>query len=98
MTKIPREKLIQDIRQLNDILEDAHPDPYINGGGKVAYHRRLQELISKVPEEGLSREEFFFHISPFIAKLEDAHTNLISDKELQDRANPGAHEKTSRVR
>lgn len=89
MTKISREKLIQDIRQLNDILEDAHPDPYINGGGKIAYHRRLQELIQQLPVGGLTKEEFFFHINPFIAKLEDAHTRLLIDKELQDKENPG---------
>jgi hypothetical protein len=87
--KIARKALIQDIRQLTQILEQAHPDPYINGGGKIAYHRRLQEMILSVPEEGMTREEFFFHISPFLAKIEDAHTGLYSGKELQDRENPG---------
>ncbi|NHJ49336.1 MAG: hypothetical protein FK733_16220 [Asgard group archaeon] len=87
--KIAREKLIQDVRQLTNILEQAHPDPYINGGGKVAYHRRLQELILSIPEKGMTKEEFFFHINPFIAKLEDAHTGLYFDKELQDKENPG---------
>lgn len=89
MTKLSRENLVRDIRQLNDILEDAHPDPYINGGGKIVYHRRLQELIQQLPVEGLTREELFFHINPFIAKLEDAHTRLMVDKELQDKENPG---------
>jgi hypothetical protein len=87
--KIARKKLIQDVRQLTHILEQAHPDPYINSGGKVAYHRRLQELIIGIPEDGMTKEEFFFHISPFIAKLEDAHTGLYFDKELQDKDNPG---------
>ncbi|HUT81067.1 MAG TPA: S41 family peptidase [Candidatus Bathyarchaeia archaeon] len=87
--KILRKELIQDIRQLTNILEETHPDPYINGGGKIAYHRRLQEMILSIPDEGMTQEEFFYHISPFIAKLEDAHTGLFYDKELQDKDHPG---------
>ena len=30
-----REELIEDARQLVRILETAHPDPYVNGGGKM---------------------------------------------------------------
>ncbi len=86
---IARNELIKDIRQLTNILEETHPDPYINGGGKIAYHRRLQELILSIPEQGMTREEFFFHISPFIANLEDAHTGLYLGKELLDKENPG---------
>ncbi|NHJ84949.1 MAG: hypothetical protein FK734_05775, partial [Asgard group archaeon] len=47
------------------------------------------ELILSVPDDGLTKEEFFFHISPFIAKLEDAHTGLFYDNQLQDKENPG---------
>ncbi len=86
---IQRELLIQDIRQLNDILETAHPDPYINGGGKIAYHRRLQKLIMNIPTQGMSNEEFFYHIQPFTAKLEDAHTGLSHDELLHDKEYPG---------
>ncbi|MFX0066487.1 MAG: hypothetical protein ACFFC7_30390 [Candidatus Hermodarchaeota archaeon] len=64
--KIKRDALIQDIRDLTDILENAHPDPYIRGGGKIVYHRRLQNLIRGIPPEGMSRQEFFFHLRPFI--------------------------------
>jgi len=46
--KLSRTELIQDVRQFNDIFETAHPDPYINGGGKITYHRRLQELIRDI--------------------------------------------------
>jgi hypothetical protein len=89
LKKITREKLIQDIRQLNDILEDAHPDPYINGGGKIAYHRRLQEVIANIPEDGMTAVDFFYHINPFVAKIEDAHTGLIQSKLSRDEENPG---------
>ena len=55
---VDRCSLIEDIRQLSGILESSHPDPYIRGGGKIAYHRRLQELILSIPEEGMTIKAF----------------------------------------
>ena len=41
---LTRQQALEDIRTLSEVLESAHPDPYLAGGGKVAYHRRLQQL------------------------------------------------------
>lgn len=76
--KISREKLIEDILQLADQLEAAHPDPYIRGGGKIAFHIRLHRLILSVPDEGFTQIEFYNHIMPFLAALQDAHTFMVS--------------------
>jgi len=43
-----REQLIADTRQLADILESSHPDPCINGEGRIAFHRRLHRVWSFV--------------------------------------------------
>ena len=37
--------LVEDIRQLANILETTHPQPYFKGGGRVAFHRRVHEII-----------------------------------------------------
>lgn len=74
--RIAREKLIEDVRQLADLVEEVHPDPYINGGGKIAFAQRLQEMIATIPEEGMTREAFYRHIRPFVASVGDAHTWL----------------------
>lgn len=87
--KISRNTLIKDIRELSTILESAHPDPYIKGGGKIAYHRRLQELIRDVPKGGMIKEEFYHYIRPFIASLKDGHTNLNPLQTVIDKENPG---------
>lgn len=87
--RLTRQQLIQDIRELSGILESAHPDPYTNGGGKVAYHRRLQDLIRSVPDDGLSKLEFHVLLQPFVAKLGDGHTTLPLDESARDYANPG---------
>ena len=46
---ISQNKLIEDFRQLVDIIESTHPDPYIYGGGKITFHRRIHQTISKIP-------------------------------------------------
>ena len=86
--KYSRKDLIQDIRELSNILENAHPDPYIFGGGKIAYHRRLQKLIRDIPEEGMTKQEFFISIQSFTAAIEDGHTRIISPF-IHDNTNPG---------
>jgi hypothetical protein len=73
---IERAKLVEDIRQLADILETAHADPYVHGGGKVAFHRRLAQLIKALPWQGMNATDFSEYLSPFVAAIKDGHTKL----------------------
>jgi hypothetical protein len=86
---ISRDALIEDVRELSGILERVHPDPYIRGGGKIAYHRRLQNLIKDIPQEGMTRQDFFYQIQPFVAAIVDGHTNLSTIRTQKERENPG---------
>jgi len=43
---LTRESLIADTRQLVHLVETVHPDPYVNVGGKIAFHRRFHELVN----------------------------------------------------
>ena len=83
-----RAQLIEDTRQLAEILESAHPDPYINGGGRIAFHRRLHRVLNAIPDEGMTRDEFYRILRPFVAGVGDAHTNLLGGYEV-DRRRPG---------
>jgi hypothetical protein len=73
---ISRSFLVDDVRQMASILEATHPDPYMNSGGKVAFHRKMQDLIRNIPEEGMTRIEFYRHLTPLLALLRDGHTSL----------------------
>ncbi len=88
VSNFSREALIQDVKQLSEILETAHPDPYFYGGGKIAYHRALQNLVREIPLEGMTKEDFYYHILPFVARLEDGHTVLMPDINDEDKVNP----------
>jgi hypothetical protein len=73
---LPRDDLIADTRQLASTIEEVHPDPYINGGGKIAFHRRLQNILSAIPDRGMTAEEYYELICPFVTSVGDAHTWL----------------------
>lgn len=71
---LSRELLVEDAYQLRDTIEDAHPDPYLNGGGKIAFHRRFHELLGRIPEQGTTAGEFLALLQPFVAAIGDSHT------------------------
>jgi hypothetical protein len=86
--KFNRDLLIQDTRQLAQIFETAHPDPYIRGGGKIAFHRRLQDTLRAIPEDGMIVKEFYKLLLPFVAALGDGHTGIFLSQ-MQQPSAPG---------
>jgi hypothetical protein len=72
--QLSRELLVEDAYQLRDMIEDAHPDPYLNGGGKIAFHRRFHEVLGRIPEQGMTAGEFLALLQPFVAAIGDSHT------------------------
>jgi len=72
--KISRRFLVDDVRQMASILEATHPDPYIHGGGKVAFNRLMQDLIRTIPEDGMTKADFYRHLCPLLAAVGDGHT------------------------
>jgi hypothetical protein len=74
-----REALLADARQLAAIIEDTHPDPYIRGGGKIAFQIRLDKLLHAIPDEGLTKDGFIQLLRPFLAAIGDSHTEIWTD-------------------
>jgi hypothetical protein len=72
----PRAVLVEDAYQLRDTIEETHPDPYLNGGGKIAFHRRFQEVVGGIPEQGMTAADFLALLRPFVAAIGDSHTAL----------------------
>lgn len=71
---IARAKLIEDVEQLANLIETVHPDPYLNGGGKIEFHKLYQKTLGSLPSQGLATREFYHHIRPLVASVGDAHT------------------------
>ncbi len=83
-----RQQLLEDTRELASILEDTHPDPYTAGGGRIAFHRRLHRVLNAIPDEGMTKDEYFRLVRPFVAGVGDAHTNFTQGYRV-DRDRPG---------
>jgi len=85
---LSRAQLLEDARQLARIIEDMHPEPYQNGGGRVAFHRRLHRVLNAIPDEGMTTDEFYRLVRPFVAAVGDAHTGFLGGYDV-DRDHPG---------
>ena len=79
---ISRDALIEDSRQMLELLESVHPQPYFEGGGKIAFHRRFQRVLAEIPANGMSREDFRGLLGPFVAAVGDGHTHIYPDMSL----------------
>lgn len=77
--RIKREHLIEDVRQLAEIIESSHPDPYSAGGGRIQFHFRLQKVLRAIPENGMTKDEFVKLLRPFVAAVGDQHTEIYTD-------------------
>jgi hypothetical protein len=80
--------LLEDARQLARIIEDTHPDPYLNGGGRLAFHRRLHRVLNAIQDEGMTRDEFLRLVRPFVAAVGDMHTGFLGGYQT-DAGRPG---------
>ena len=54
--RVTHEQAVRDARTLVRMLERSHPDPYAAFGGKVAFKRRVHELIRDLPADGMQTE------------------------------------------
>lgn len=74
---VSRELLVADDRQLTRILEESNPDPFSGGSGRVAFFRRIHDIVDAIPPEGMTREKIFALLRPLVASIRDGHTFLI---------------------
>ena len=73
---LTHDQAFQDAREFIHLLETAHPDPYSNLGGKVAFERKAEELYKAIPAEGLDVPDLRDRLAVFIAPLHDGHTRV----------------------
>jgi len=75
--RFSRADLVAETRELVHILEAGHPDPYLSGGGKIAFHRRFRDLLEAIPDGGMELNDYATLLLPFLSQIGDGHTCLI---------------------
>lgn len=73
-TTFTQKQLIQDTRELIHLIENVHPDPYINGGGKIEFHRKYQSVLQAIPDSGMTLTNFVWLLQPLLNSVGDGHT------------------------
>ncbi|MBZ5589989.1 MAG: hypothetical protein LAO05_15655 [Acidobacteriia bacterium] len=68
--------LVEDARQLVAAIESAHPDPYMQGGGTIAFHRRFQQTLAAILPTGMTVAAFHRLLLPLVAAVGDGHTAI----------------------
>ena len=83
-----QDDLIADARQLAEIIETTHPDPFVRGGGRIPFFRRLGSILNAIPDEGMTADDFVRLLRPLVASVGDAHTDIWSEYTVSE-AFPG---------
>jgi hypothetical protein len=76
--RLTQAQAVKDAKAFVELLELSHPDPYINMGGKVAFHRKARDLIKGIPPEGLAASELGERFGGFLTGLRDGHSLVYS--------------------
>lgn len=76
--RLTQAQATKDVKAFIQLLELSHPDPYINMGGMVEFHRKARDLINGLPAEGLTASELGQRLSVFLTGLRDGHAMIYS--------------------
>lgn len=74
--RLTQAQAVKDAKAFVELLELSHPDPYINMGGKVAFHREARDLIKGIPQEGLTVSNLEERLNGFLTGLKDGHSSV----------------------
>lgn len=84
-----RDSILSDFDTLVGIIEDTHPDPYTNYGGRVFFHERANEIREMLrSSEKPSVKELYELSAGFIARLQDGHSFLEPPVSLNEGNTP----------
>lgn len=75
--QIPTDSIVADFNEFVRLLEETHPDPYTNYGGKPFFRLEAMDTRFGLIEDSVtSTDELARRITKFLAPLEDGHTNI----------------------
>jgi len=73
---LPHDEAVADVWHLTRLLEQSHPDPFLRGGGRVAFYQAVDDVIRGLPEGAIEPADLRDHLLPIVARVGDGHTSL----------------------
>lgn len=81
------DSIVSDFDTLIRIIEDTHPDPYTNHGGRVFYHKHALDIRNELlSDSNLTVTTLHKKASQFISQLQDGHSFI--NMPAMDRQSP----------
>ena len=73
--QVPTDSIVADFNEFVRLLEETHPDPYTNYGGRPFFRKAAMETRYGLVEDSVtSPDELARRINEFLAPLSDGHT------------------------
>ncbi len=73
---LSKDSISHEFRYFVRLLEETHPDPYTEFGGKVQFHKQAFDIQQQLKSKEYTLEEYSFLILKFLSTLHDGHTYL----------------------
>jgi hypothetical protein len=78
--QVPNDSIVADFNDFIRLLEETHPDPYTNYGGRPFFRRAAMETrLGLVKDSVTSPDELASRITVFLAPMKDGHTDIWSN-------------------
>ena len=75
MAQVPTDSIVADFNKFVRLLEETHPDPYTNYGGKPFFRKAVMETRKNLIDDKVNNaDELAMRINTFLAPLQDGHT------------------------
>ncbi len=78
-----KDSLSYELRYFVKLLEETHPDPYTEFGGKVKFHKEIFDLEQKIETDNITLKEYTALLSSLLSGLHDGHSYLNSDSKTE---------------
>lgn len=75
-TTLNKDSLASDFSYLVKLLESSHPDPYSGFGGKVFFHKAVNDALQDLQKNACTETTFVNKVNAFLSNIHDGHTGL----------------------
>jgi hypothetical protein len=80
---LSRDSLRNEFRYFIKLLEETHPDPYSEFGGKVEFHKQAFDIEQKIKSNDFTVNQYANMLSVFISKLHDGHSYISNNQKTE---------------
>lgn len=80
-----KDSIVADFDELVKMIEDTHPDPYMNFGGRVFFHKKANDIQRELLNNpNVTLGDLYLKASEFISQIQDGHSFINSPQNMNN--------------